>query len=392
MLYSKSFGKLQLTRELPNRMSNGDENTFSIYLNNQKLFPVNLKINEEVPFQFQLRDISFKLHLKQSQEKIINYQLTPKNRGEYSFGTTNVLMFTKLGLAGKNEKFGASETIIPVYPSFLRMHQYEILAISNKLNQVGIKRIRKIGDQSEFDHIRDYINGDNYKKINWKASAKNNKLKINNYQDERSQNVYSIIDMGRNMKMSFDGLTLLDYSINASLIISDTALRKHDKAGLITYNTNINTFFSAERKSDTLAKILEHLYKQNTYFQESNLMLLAAQIKKRITHRSLLIYYTNYETLESMRRHLDYFKVISKYHLLLIVIFKNEEIEQLSFTKAPKVSDIYNKVIAGKFIYDKKIIVKELQRNGIYSILTSPKSLNTNLINKYLELKDRGRL
>lgn len=392
LLFSKLFGKILLTRELPNRLSNGDINTISIDVNNQKTFPVDLLIKEEVPFQFQLRDISFAVHLDQSQEKSIDYQLTPTERGEYNFGSTNLLVRSKLGLAGKREKFGAKETIIPVYPSFLKMHQYEILAISNKLTQVGIKRIRKIGAQSEFDHIRDYVNGDNYKKINWKASAKSSKLKINSYQDERAQNVYNIIDMGRNMKMSFDGLSLLDYAINASLIISDTALRKHDKAGLITYNTKINTFFQAERKNDTLTKILEHLYKQDTFYQESNLMLLAAQIKKKITHRSLIIYYTNYETLESMKRHLNYLKVISKYHLLLVVIFKNEEVEQMSFQTAEKTSDIYNKVIAGKFIYDKKIIVKELQRNGIYSILTNPENLNTNLINKYLELKDRGRL
>src|SRR5690606_40532545 len=115
---------------------------------------------------------------------------------------------------------------VPVYPSFRQMRKYELPAISNRLTEFGIKKIRRIGQNREFEQIKEYVVGDDYRTINWKATARRGTLMVNTYQDERAQQVYAVIDKGRTMKMPFEGMTLLDYDINASLVISNIAIRK----------------------------------------------------------------------------------------------------------------------------------------------------------------------
>ncbi len=384
-------GKLLFTRELPDRLSNGDENRIAFFVNNAFPFSLKISLYDELPMQFQLRDFEMKVHLKTGEEKRLSYTLVPKERGEYVFGVTNAIYSSVLGLIGRHEKFGEEQTTVPVYPSFLKMRKYELLAISNRLSEVGIKRVRRIGAHTEFDQIKDYVKGDNYRTINWRATAKRSKLMVNQYQDERSQRVYNVIDMGRTMQMPFNGMSLLDYAINASLILSNTALQKHDKAGLITFNKNIDSFLTAERRNETLTKIMERLYKQQTGFWESDFALLTAHIKRKVSQRSLLIIYTNFETLSSLERCLTYFRILARSHVLLVVIFENEEIENLSRKKSGNLEQLYIQTIAEKHIYDKKRIVKELLKNGIYSVLTKPGDLTAGLINKYLELKDTGR-
>lgn len=391
LLYKNKDGNLLLIRDLPDRLSNGDENNIDIFINNGYPFPLRVIVYDEIPIQFQLRDFKMESLLKAHEEKRLRYTLTPNERGEYIFGVTNAIYLSKLGLIGRHKKIGNAETCVPVYPSFLKMRQYELLAISNRLSEAGVKRVRRIGTHTEFDQIKDYVKGDNYRTINWKATAKRDKLMVNQYQEERSQNVYNIIDMGRTMQMPFNRMSLLDYAINSSLILSNTALQKHDKAGLVTFNKTIDSFLTAERRNETLTKIMDRLYKQKTGFYESDFAILTAHLKRRISHRSLLIIYTNFETLSSLDNYLSYFKILSRSHVLIIVLFENEEIKKLSRKKANNLKQLYTRTIAEKHIYDKKLIVKELIKNGIYSVLTKPEDLSSKLINKYLELKDTGR-
>jgi uncharacterized protein (DUF58 family) len=194
------------------------------------------------------------------------------------------------------------------------------------------------------------------------------------------------------MQMPFNGMSLLDYAINSSLILSNTALLKHDKAGLITFNRKVDTFLKADRGNKTMAKIQELLYNQSTDYFETDYAFLTAFLKRNISHRSLLILFTNFETITSLNRQLNYFKQLAKNHLLLLVIFENNEIKNLSQADANSLEDIYIKTIAQKFIYDKKIIIRELKRFGILTIYTKPEDLSSKIINKYLEIKMTGKI
>ncbi len=383
---------LLLRRIIPEKLSNGDENKILITIKNIHFFRLKIELIDEIPAQFQIRDFSVHFNLIPEEEKNIDYILVPKERGEYLFGYTNVYISSPIGLWCRRLKFGSPDTKIPVYPSFLKMRKYEFLAISNQLVDAGVKRIRRAGSFSEFDRIKDYVVGDNYRTINWNATARRSKLMVNQFQEERSQQIFNLIDMGRLMQMPFGGMTLLDYAINSSLILSNTALIKYDKAGLITFNQKVATFLPAERGNKTMAKILEMLYKQKTEHLESDYAFLSAFVRRNITHRSLLVLYTNFETITSLHRQMNYLKHLAKNHLLLVVIFENNELK--SFTKEPAhtLQEVYTKTIAGKFVYEKKLIVMELKKHGILSILTKPEDLSVNLMNKYLDIKLMGKI
>ena len=376
-------------RKTPLRFSNGDENVISILIKNRYNFKINIDLVDEIPYQFQIRNLKDKLKLNPGENKIISYKLKPTKRGEYNFGNLNLFVSSPINLIKRKFIFDGDVTV-PVYPSFIQMHNYELLAFSNRLTEAGIKKIRKIGRSTEFDQIRNYVTGDDYKTINWKATARKNELMVNHFEDERSQQVYSVIDMGRIMKMPFDGMSLVDYAINASLVISNIAIHKQDKAGLVTFSHKIGTVLPAENRSTQMLKILEVLYNQETEFLESDYEKLCTEILTKIKHRSLMLLYTNFETLDGLKRQLFYIKKLSLYHLLVIIFFKNTELQTLLDSNTENTEQIYIKSVAEKFILDKKQIVKELEKNNIQSILTTPENLSINTINKYLELKARG--
>lgn len=376
-------------RECGDKFSNSDANPVDIYLENHYRQNLYLEVIDELPVQFQRRDIGFKLSLEAASVSTVQYELRPKKRGEYSFGAVNVLVHTQIGLVRRRYRFDADKTI-PVYPSFVQMRQYELLAFSNEITFHGIKKIRRLGNNKEFEQIGKYVFGDDYRRINWKATARKNALMINHYQDERSQQVYSVIDKGRVMRMPFNGLSLLDYAINASLVISNIAIKKGDKAGLITFQDKINTVVPASSRSRQMQLIMEQLYREKTSYRESDFANLYTMIRRKINQRSLLIVYTNFESVHSLQRQLFYLKMINRIHLLVCVFFENTEVEDMVKTEAYGLEDIYTKGFAEQLLYEKRLIVKELQNHGIQTILTKPRDLTVNTINKYLELKARG--
>lgn len=378
-------------RDTPDRLSNGDANPLSIYLENRYQFPITLQIIDEIPFQFQKRDLFFKTSLQPSETQIIRYELRPTKRGEYSFGAVNIFAKSPIGLLKRRYQF-SQDKMVAVYPSFLQMRQFELMAISNRLTELGIKKIRKIGQSQEFEQIRQYVQGDDVRTLNWKATARRNELMVNSYQDEKSQAIYSIIDKGRVMKMPFEELSLLDYSINATLVLSNIALYKQDKAGVMTFSDKIGQILLADKRAGQLPLILELLYKQKTRYLETDYEALYVNIKKNIRQRSLLLLFTNFETLTSMRRQLPFFRRIAKEHLLIVVFFENTELRALLDKPAETTEEIYLKTIAEKYFYEKQQIVRELSQYGIQAMLTPPQKLTANTVNKYLEMKARGMI
>jgi len=387
LLYSKKGGVLA-NRVLQERFSNGDNNKVSIYVENRYGFAINCQVIDELPFQFQERSWERNVEVKRAATQEVPYTLMPYERGEYHFGNIHVFVTSPLSVISRKYTF-PSETVVKVYPSFFQMRRYQLLAAANRLQEAGVKRTRRLGHSLEFEQIKEYVRGDDYRTINWKATARHSDLMVNNYTDERSQQIYCIINKGRIMKMPFGGLTLLDYAINASLVLSNVALMRQDKAGLITYAEKLDTFLPADKKASQLNLILESLYKQATNFMEPDLEKLFAAIRNRITQRSLLVLFTNYESMESLHRDLPSLKRIAHYHLLLIVFFENTELHQLITAPAKNTEDIYIKTIAEKYNHEKRLMVKELQMNGISAVLTQPQNLTINAINKYLELKNR---
>lgn len=368
------------------RFSNGDENKITINLQNNYGFTANLTVIDELPPQFQERNWRRHLNVAAKTQAAITYVLQPFERGEYNFGNILVLVTSPLQLAQRKYSIGASQTI-PVYPSYVQMRRYSLVGVASQTQDTGAKRLRKSGQSVEFEQIKDYVRGDDYRTVNWKASARKGQLMVNTFVDEKSQQVYCIIDKSRSMKMPFAGMTLLDYAINASLVLTNVALQKQDKAGLVTFAQKVDSFVYAEKKPAQMEAVLETLYKQETKFLDPDYESLYAYIRNRIKQRSLLVLFSNFESLYGLQRQMPYLKKIAHHHLLMVVFFENTEISSLLQKDAANTEDIYIQTIAEKFAFDKRQMVKELNQQGILAILTPPEKLTINALNKYLEVK-----
>jgi len=380
-------GSIRGARLMKSRFSLGDDNSISVSLANTYPFPVRVKIVEQLPEQFQIRDFSRKTNMEYMGRVTINYKLRPLTRGTYHFGDLLCYVQSQIGLLQRRVA-AAPETTVKVYPSYLQLKQHQLIA-SSDTSFTGVRRVRRLGHSMEFEKIKSYVQGDDVRTINWKATARTGDLMVNTFTDAREQQVYAIVDKGRAMKMPFEGMTLLDYAINASLAILNIALLKDDRAGLITFSNQVGTVLPADRRSSQLHHVLEALYQQETEFKESDYEALLSLVLRRINQRSFLILFTNFETMAALERQLPYLKRLAARHLVCVVFFQNTLLKEIHETQPDSTEGIYIKTIADQFDFEKKQIVRELRRHGILSILTTPQTLSISVINKYLELKAR---
>jgi len=390
-LVFSSKNPLTVERKVNTRLNLGDENEVKLLVKNTTSQPVHFSLVEGYPIEMQERSATYNGILLGNAEKEFTYQFVPKKRGDYQFGSVFILIRSVFFLSSRRIIVDLKETV-HVYPSVLQLKKYELLVFQQQKISSGIKKIRRLGNNSEFEQIRNYVQGDELKKINWKATSRRNELMINQYQEEKSQSVYCIIDKSRSMQMEFDGLSMLDYAINSSLVFSNIALKKGDKSGLITYSDKIGTLLPAERSGGQMRRIQNALYNQKSHFKEGNYELLFQTIRRKVRTRSLLLLYTNFETEFAMRRAMPYLRKLNKKHILVVVFFQNSELQELAFQNVKTAHEVYQSTVAEKLISIKSKIAKELKQNGIQTVLTLPEDLSINTINKYLELKAKGAI
>ncbi len=387
LLFNTSI-QVEAQRLMASLLSLGSDNPITIHLNNRSYIPLKFRLVDELPYQLQIRDFELQFSLPRKSDKEIKYTVRPTQRGVYQFGDIHCFLTSVLGLV-KRRYTNKATTEVGVYPSIIEMKKYELRNLQRISFHYGIKKTRRLGNSFEFDQIKEYIPGDDFSDVNWKATSRRSQLMVNHYEDEKSQQVYSIIDKSRVMKMPFNNLSLLDYAINTSLVISNTALGKEDKAGLITFSEKIETVVRADKKKRQLNLILETLYNEREGKHESDYDMLYAAVKRHVKGRSLLFLYTNFESLYAFQRAMPMIRRIAKSHLLVVVIFENTEIIDYSRKTANDLHDVYFSTIAQKFVYEKIRIVNAIQQYGIQVILSKPEDLSINSINKYLELKAR---
>jgi len=388
LLYKKKK-TISITRNVASILSLSDDNNIILKIKNYTNINLRLKIIDELPYQLCERDFNIITRLNKHEKDTIKYALRPLIRGSYSFGYLHVMVSSPIFFIRKKETT-VDKVDTAVYPSIIQMKQQELIALNHSSFTQGDNKMKKVGKSYEFDQIKAYVPGDDPRNINWKATSRINELMTNHYEDERSQQIYSVIDKSRIMKMPFSGLTLVDYAINSSLALSNIILKKQDNAGVITFSETVTTFLKADKSSNQLKKILYTLYKEKYNYSEANYELLYSNIRRSIPNRSLLFLYTNFDSVYALDRVVPILRMINKYHLLIVMFFENTELEEYSSHKAKTVLDIYQQTIAKKFILEKEQIIKELKKHGIQAIKCNPSELSLTTINKYLELKSIG--
>ena len=378
-------------RETPPVLSLGDDNPIQLRCVNSSRTRLGLEVIDELPEQFQVRNFSVRATLAPGRKFQHIYHLRPVSRGEYSFGDIHLYITSPLGIVRRRVTHSQGKTI-PVFPSIVQMKKYELKTIARTAVEYGVKKVRRIGHSYEFEHIKTYSRGDDYRSINWKATGRRAQIMVNQYEDERSQQVYCIIDKSRVMHMPFNGLSLFDYAVNASLVISNTVLGKQDKAGLITFSDRPLSLIKASRRKTQLKQIMEALYREQEVVVEANHESLYMAVRNLTGSRSLLFLYTNFESTYALHRALPNLRKLNNQHLLVVVFFENTEISTQPPVQVESLEDIYTQITAEDYTLTKVQIAQQLKQFGILTLLTRPENLTVNSINKYLELKSRGMI
>ena len=392
-------GGLAATRKVADKLSLGDDNPVRLAVASRYPFRTRVTVLDEAPVQFQKRDAGTTVALAPRGEAETGYTVRPTERGAYRFGVTNLYAASPVGLVLRRFR-APTAAEARVYPSILQMQRYAFLAAHRRLEEVGVKRVRRTGHTMEFDQIRPYVPGDDRRAVNWKATARRGALGgavaggaalyVNTYQDERQQPVVAALDMGRAMRSPFDGLTLLDHAVNASLVLLHTALRTHDRAGLVTFDHEVRTVLPPTRSPATLPAILEALYRQEPAFLDPTYEGLLATLSGRFATRGLVLLFANFDTRAGLDRQLPYLRRIAQRHRLVVVLFENTGIRELLAAPSERVEDVYVKATAESLAMEKREIARALERAGIGALLTRPETLTVDAVNRYLQIKARG--
>ena len=367
----------------------GDKQDIIYTVENKNNRSLLLSIYDNLPVKLQWRKSIYEGSIKANENLTIPFSITPVERGLYAFGICHVVVSIPWPGFIRMSKIMDQPSEVQVHPSVLQMKKYEMMVVSGVAHQNGIRRVRMIGENDEFEQIRPYAQGDNIKAINWKATARKQELLINTFHDSRSQEVYCIIDKGRTMEMPFHGMSLMDYAINTTLTFSNIVLRKFDKAGLITFADQIDDTIPASSQGHQLNRISDVLYNQSTDFKESDFQFLYAFLRKNIRRRSILFLFTNFEDPYEVERNIMYLRLMNKYHLLIIICFINEEIEKIITRETKDKTEIYQNVLAMDTLHKREAFLQNLTGFGIQLVMVRPKDLSIAVINKYLEIKSK---
>ena len=367
LMYCKVEGR----RIISDNLDLGEKNIIEHELNVVRGRITSADIIDELPATFRQKD------------PLPGYTLAyPTTRGSFVLG--NVYAFIRvLGLLERRVRVVKKGNRVRVYPAFSKLREKDKQIRSRQIVSLGSHKRQMPSNQTEFQDIREYVVDDDIRTVNWKATARTGKVMVNNYEDERSQHIINIIDCGRIMHRTFNGLTLQDYAVNASLQLSYSALNvEGDCVGLSTYGPAGLRFLPAKSGERQLNSILQQLYALETEYGEGDMEGLCLMLDRKVQRRSLVVLYTDFATLESMERQLPFLQRISRRHTLVVVSFIDRDLENVSESDFSVQGSI-----ASDLMLQKRLICDRLQRQGIHSVLTYPDSLTYSVVNKYLELR-----
>jgi len=383
---------LRVLRKTEDKLALGASNLVTIELRNSASLPLNVTILDEPPTEFTAEKTEHTITVPPDNRPVtVTYHVTPNAKGDYNFGDVYVKYPGFLGLierVGKFELGGA----VKVYPNLLETEKYDLLARRGRLQQVGIRSARLRGGGSEFESMREYVPGDEYKKIDWNATARRGKLITRQYEVERSQNIVLLIDTGRNMLQKVENMAKLDYVINTALMLAYVAVSSDDKIGLLAFDADVQSYIPPNKGRAQVYKILEKLYNLNAGLVESDYREAFQYLATRWRRRSLVIIFSDLVDPETSAQLLDAIPILEERHRVVCVTVSDPHIHAAAKREEISAHMIHEKAVAIQVLQDRKQAINVMRRRGVWTVDSPPQDLSADLINHYLELKARSMI
>ena len=397
-LLSRRATLLQAERDTPEVLSLGAPNRIVITVRSRCNHPLILIVKDDPPPEFTTPRRWKRLRLPPHWSQRLSYRTTPYRRGDFRFGDLHVRVLSRLRLSWWQRTIPAAENV-RVYPNLQDVRRWEALARRGRLEDLGI-RARTRGEGTDFESLREYVPDDSFRNIDWKATAKRGKPITRQFQVERNQNLLILIDSGRMMaapcgaptSASAGGLTRLDLSVNAALMLAHVAATLGDSVGMLTFADSIKSFLPPGRGREQTRRLLEELYALQPEMVEPDYRTATTYLRSRSRKRALVVAFTDLVDVEVSGQVLAYLAALAPQHLPMVVTVRDQELETLASQSPEEEMDVYEKAIASRALAERELALARLRRRGAHVCDAQPDDLVAAVVNHYLFIKRRGLL
>jgi uncharacterized protein (DUF58 family) len=382
---------IEIERINDTKLSLGAENLITLLLANRGRRPISFQLRDEYPYQFIADAIFLSGEVAPYDIHEARYHVKPLQRGDYRFGDINIRYPSALRTFVRQARYSA-EAPVKVYPNVLDVRKYDLLARKGLLFELGLRAARVFGTGTEFERLREYNTDDEFRRINWKATARRGKPIAAEYETERSQYIMSVIDTGRLMRPPIGDLAKLDYVINTALLLGYVATLKGDHVGLLTFADDVRTYLAPKRGKGQFYRMLEALY--NVQFEpvEANYAQALAYLGVKHKRRSLVVVFTDLVTLDAAKPLIAHMARLAQRHLPLCVVISDPNITRMAAQPPRESGAVYQRAVAEMLLDERRVVLDTLNRSGVLTLDVPADKLTVSVINKYLELKGRGAI
>lgn len=382
---------LTVERRVDEKLSLGADNPVVIEARSTAGLPLKVVVRDSPPYQFGLDAPAQRvLHLQPgNRPEQFLYHVAPPAKGDFSFGDIFVQYQGRLGLTARLGRLPAGRTI-KVYPNLLETEKYEMLARRGMLQQLGIRSVKLRGGGSNFESLREYVPGDEYKKIDWSATARRGKLISRQYEAERSQNIILLLDTGRTMLQPVQKMAKLDFVVNTALMLAYVAAASDDKVGLMAFDADIRAFLPPAKSKAQVYQILQALYNLEARMVESDPKAAFQNLATRWRRRSLVVLFSDLVDPDSSAQILDAVPMIAQMHRVVCVTVSDPNITAAAKILPDDTGAVYQKAVAQQVLQERCQAISILKRRGVWTLDSPPETLSADLINHYLDLKSRS--
>ncbi|MFN0017761.1 MAG: DUF58 domain-containing protein [Pirellulaceae bacterium] len=384
----KSF---QVEREALRVASIRGNHKVTLHISNLRRLSRTAWVRDDVPQEFSVEPKQFVLRLGPRSRTTVHYDLKASRRGKFSLPKVHIRVRSFLGFWQRFLEYPV-ENPIHVYPDMKQLAEFAILARTNRLSLMGVRRTRKVGTENEFERLRDYTLDDNYKYMDWRATARRSKLTVKDFQTSHSQRLIFLLDCGRLMTNEASGLSLLDHSLNAALMLSYVALRQGDSVGMVCFSDRILSYVPPKGGMTQMNQLLHASFDRFPDIVESRyddaFMHLATHCKKR----SLVVLITNIIDEVNSHQVESYLGTLVGKHLPLGVLLRDHQL--FSAADAPHTGDIslFRSAAAAEILSWRHQVLRDLEHKGVLALDVFPEDMTAPLVNSYLQIKARHLL
>ncbi|MAT15334.1 MAG: hypothetical protein CMJ46_08705, partial [Planctomyces sp.] len=388
---SPSFKQIRIERSVSEAMSVGVPNPVKLNIQNRNGQKVELRLHDEPPEPSTLEGLPARIVLRPQRETSITYHALPERRGPNAFGRLFLRMRSRFGFWQLFEERVINQPV-DIFPDIQTVRQVELLARQNRLAEAGVRMSRFLGRGSEFERLREYRRGDEYRSIDWKATARRRELISREYTVEKNQNLLFLIDCGRGMCNEVNNISHFDRALNSLILLSYVALRQGDSVGVLAFSNRLERSVRFMRGKASLQKLVRQIYDLQPRYESSDYALMAEQLRKRYRKRSLVVlltYSMDEVHLETISRQLRQMRTP---HLILTAFLMNEPL-QARYEEIPDNHiEAFQVAAAGEMIATQSRQLMRLRQSGLLVLESLPTQLSTRLINEYLDIKARHLL